>query len=73
MHVAAQWTVFLAASMGATVVLHDDRERVRRADDPRPPPARERANMMTIVGDAYARPLVDELRRRALRPLGAAP
>ena len=26
--------------------------------------ARERANMMTIVGDAYGRPLVDELRRR---------
>jgi fatty-acyl-CoA synthase len=61
MHVAAQWTVFLAASMGATVVLHDDR---RRFDAPTilATAARERANMMTIIGDAYARPLLEELR-----------
>jgi fatty-acyl-CoA synthase len=62
MHVAAQWTVFLAASMGATVVLHDDRTRF---DAPTilGTAARERANMMTIIGDAYARPLIEELRR----------
>jgi 3-oxocholest-4-en-26-oate---CoA ligase len=62
MHVAAQWTVFLAASMGATVVLHDDRTRF---DAPTilATAARERANMMTIIGDAYARPLIEELRR----------
>jgi acyl-CoA synthetase (AMP-forming)/AMP-acid ligase II len=62
MHVAAQWTVFLAASMGATVVLHDDRTRF---DAPTilETAARERANMMTIIGDAYARPLIEELRR----------
>jgi len=62
MHVAAQWTVFLAASMGATVVLHDDRARF---DAPTilATAARERANMMTIIGDAYARPLIEELRR----------
>jgi len=61
MHVAAQWTVFLAASMGATVVLHDDRKRF---DAPTilATAARERANMMTIIGDAYARPLLEELR-----------
>ncbi len=61
MHVAAQWTVFLAASMGATVVLHDDS---RRFDAPTilATAARERANMMTIIGDAYARPLLEELR-----------
>jgi 3-oxocholest-4-en-26-oate---CoA ligase len=61
MHVAAQWTVFLAASMGATVVLHDDS---RRFDAPTilGTAARERANMMTIIGDAYARPLLEELR-----------
>jgi fatty-acyl-CoA synthase len=61
MHVAAQWTVFLAASMGATVVLHDDRTRF---DAPTilATAARERANMMTIIGDAYARPLIEELR-----------
>jgi fatty-acyl-CoA synthase len=61
MHVAAQWTVFLAASMGATVVLHDDS---RRFDAPTilATAAREHANMMTIIGDAYARPLLEELR-----------
>ncbi len=60
MHVAAQWTTFLAANMGATVIFHDDRERF----DPATilgTAARERVNMMTIVGDAYARPLVEEL------------
>jgi fatty-acyl-CoA synthase len=62
MHVAAQWTVFLAASMGATVVLHDDRTRFDAATI-LATAARERANMMTIIGDAYARPLIDELRR----------
>jgi fatty-acyl-CoA synthase len=62
MHVAAQWTVFLAATMGATVVLHDDRTRF---DAPTilATAARERANMMTIIGDAYARPLIEELDR----------
>ena len=64
MHVAAQWTTFLAANLGATVVLHDDRERF----DPATilgTAARERVNMMTIVGDAYARPLVEELQQHA--------
>jgi 3-oxocholest-4-en-26-oate---CoA ligase len=62
MHVAAQWTAFLAAGMGATVVLHDDRARF----DPvtiLTIAERERANMMTIIGDAYARPLIEELQR----------
>ncbi len=70
MHVAAQWTVFLAASMGATVVLHDDRKRF---DAPTilATAARERANMMTIIGDAYARPLDRGAPTHALRPLGA--
>lgn len=62
MHVAAQWTTFLAAGMGATVVLHDDAQpfAVRTILETA---ARERVNMMTIVGDAYARPMIDELRR----------
>jgi fatty-acyl-CoA synthase len=62
MHVAAQWTAFLAAGMGATVVLHDDRARFDAATI-LATAARERANMMTIIGDAYARPLLDELAR----------
>ena len=62
MHVAAQWTMLLATNMGATVVLHDD----ARPFDVRAileTAAREHANMMTIVGDAYARPMIEELRR----------
>jgi len=62
MHVASQWTTFMAANMGATVVLHDDTRPfdVRTILDVA---SRERVNMMTIIGDAYARPMIDELRR----------
>jgi 3-oxocholest-4-en-26-oate---CoA ligase len=61
MHAAAQWTVFAALHNGGTVVLHDDssafdaRTILNTAE-------RERVTMMTIVGDAYARPLLDELK-----------
>jgi fatty-acyl-CoA synthase len=63
MHAAAQWTVFAALHNGRTVVLHDDsgpfdaRTILETA-------AREHANLLTIVGDAYARPIIDELRAR---------
>jgi 3-oxocholest-4-en-26-oate---CoA ligase len=74
MHAAAQWTVFAALHNGGTVVLHDDAE----AFDARTileTAERERVTLMTIVGDAYARPIVDELRARrydlsALESLG---
>ncbi len=62
MHVAAQWTVFAGVHNGGTALLHDDadgfdaRTILETAE-------RERATLMTIVGDAYARPLVEELRR----------
>jgi fatty-acyl-CoA synthase len=64
MHIAAQWTAFLATSMGGTVVLHDDRLRFDAATI-LVTAARERANMMTIIGDAYGRPILEELRARA--------
>jgi fatty-acyl-CoA synthase len=62
MHGAAQWTAFSGLHIGGTIVLHDDaapfdaRTILRTAE-------RERVNLMSIVGDAYARPIVDELRR----------
>jgi 3-oxocholest-4-en-26-oate---CoA ligase len=62
MHAAAQWTAFSALLHGATVVLHDD----ARPFDARTiltTAERERVTLMSIVGDAYARPLVEELRR----------
>ncbi len=63
MHAAAQWTVFAALHNGGTVVIHDDaapfdaRTILETA-------AGERVQMLTIVGDAYARPIVEELRAR---------
>jgi fatty-acyl-CoA synthase len=63
MHGAAQWTAFSAMHRGGTVVLHDD----AAAFDARTileTAARERVTLLTIVGDAYARPIVDELRSR---------
>ena len=70
MHVAAQWTVFLAASMGATVVLHDDS---RRFDAPTilATAAHERANMMTIIGDAYRATTARGAAHERVRPVGA--
>ncbi|SQD96684.1 AMP-dependent synthetase and ligase [Parafrankia sp. Ea1.12] len=64
MHGAAQWTAFAGLVNGGTVVLHDD----SRPFDARAilrTIQRERVTMMSIVGDAYARPLVDEIRARS--------
>jgi acyl-CoA synthetase (AMP-forming)/AMP-acid ligase II len=62
MHAAAQWTAFVALYGGGTVVLHDDSQRF----DARAileVLERERVTMISIVGDAYARPIIEELRR----------
>ncbi|HET6953274.1 MAG TPA: AMP-binding protein, partial [Acidimicrobiales bacterium] len=63
MHAAAQWTAFSGLHLGATVVLHDD---ARPFDAPRilEVAEREKVVLMSIVGDAYAARLVEELRRR---------
>jgi fatty-acyl-CoA synthase len=61
MHAAGMWTAFAALLNGLPVVLYD-----RTKFDP---PAvlstaeREKVGMMTMVGDAYAGPLVEELER----------
>jgi fatty-acyl-CoA synthase len=63
MHAAAQWTAFSGLNQGATVVLHED-------VGPFDPQGvlelaqREQVALMSIVGDAYAGPLVNEMRRR---------
>jgi fatty-acyl-CoA synthase len=63
MHGAAQWTAFAGLVNGATVVLHDDSTPfdARTILDIA---ARERVRVMTVVGEAFGRPIVDELRRR---------
>ncbi len=62
MHAAAQWTAFVCLHGGGTVVLHDDRNRFD-AEKIIATLSRERVNLMSIVGDAYARPLVQALER----------
>jgi len=64
MHAAGHRTVFSGILQGGTAVLHDDampfdaRAILATAQ-------RERVNMMTIVGDAYASALVEELDAQA--------
>jgi len=61
MHAAGMWTAFAALCAGQPVVLYDDRNKL----DPRSvweTTERERVGMVTMVGDAYAGPLVAELR-----------
>jgi 3-oxocholest-4-en-26-oate---CoA ligase len=61
MHAAGMWTAFAALCAGLPVVLYDDRNKL----DVRSVWAtaeREKVGMLTMVGDAYAGPLVAELR-----------
>jgi fatty-acyl-CoA synthase len=62
MHAAAQWTAFAGMHLGGTIALHDDSTRfdARTILDVA---EREGAELIAIVGDAYARPLIEELRR----------
>jgi fatty-acyl-CoA synthase len=62
MHAAGMWTAFAAIMAGTTVVLYDTGKKF----DPQSvweTAEREKVGMMTMVGDAYAAPLVAELRR----------
>jgi 3-oxocholest-4-en-26-oate---CoA ligase len=62
MHGAAQWAAFIGMTGGATLIMPHE---VRRLDpvDVWDTLAREHANTVTVVGDAMARPLIDELER----------
>lgn len=63
MHAAAQWTAFAGMHLGATIALHDDSRRFDAAvilDVAE----REGVEMMSIIGDAYGRPMIEELRRK---------
>ena len=61
MHAAGMWTAFAALCAGLPVVLYDDSNKLdvrsvwQTAE-------REKVGMMTMVGDAYAGPLIAELR-----------
>lgn len=62
MHAAGLWTVFSGSLAGLPVVVYDDRTRF----DPAAvlsTAEREKIGLMTMVGDAYAAPLIEELLR----------
>jgi acyl-CoA synthetase (AMP-forming)/AMP-acid ligase II len=61
MHGAAHWNALSAWVAGGTVVIQDDPARLD-PHDVLDTVARERATSLLIVGDAFARPLVDALR-----------
>jgi len=63
MHGAAQWLGFGAIHQGGTLVLQGKPERFDPAEV-LDLVVREGCNTLTMVGDAFARPLVEELRRR---------
>ena len=62
MHAAAQWTGVQAWMSGATLVIPDDNKKLDPADFLRTV-ERENCVAITIVGDAFARPILDELER----------
>jgi acyl-CoA synthetase (AMP-forming)/AMP-acid ligase II len=63
MHGAAQWVSFGALHKGGTIVMQRSPDKLD-AEDIWRTVERERVNFLTIVGDAFARPLLDELERR---------
>jgi acyl-CoA synthetase (AMP-forming)/AMP-acid ligase II len=75
MHNAGHWSAFITLHQGGTVVVHGN-PRHLDPDDVWRTVERERVFTLSIVGDAFARPLVDQLRRSrydlsSLRVLGS--
>ena len=64
MHGAGQWVGFLTWHTGGTIYLQRHPERLDPADIWRTV-ERERVTYLMVVGDAFARPLLDELDRRS--------
>jgi 3-oxocholest-4-en-26-oate---CoA ligase len=60
MHGAAQWVTFIALNNGHAIVFPDDTKRFDPAEALRTI-ERDRCTTLTVVGDAIARPLVEEL------------
>jgi len=62
MHGAAQWAAYTMVTMGGRLVIPDDVERMRAPDVLRLV-EREKVMSIPVVGDAIARPLIDEIER----------
>jgi fatty-acyl-CoA synthase len=63
MHGAAHWAAFSVWNAGGTVIVPSNPEHLD-PDDVWSTAERERAQVMLIVGDAFARPLLDQLERK---------
>ena len=63
MHGAAHWVAFTSINSGNTTVLQSVTEHLD-ADDVLSTAAREEVEAMLIVGDAFARPLLDQMGRK---------
>jgi fatty-acyl-CoA synthase len=64
MHGAAHWSAFSFWHVGGTVVVQRETRHLD-ADDIWSTIERERVNVLTIVGDAFGRPLLDQLDRKS--------
>jgi fatty-acyl-CoA synthase len=64
MHGAGHWLAFNAMAGGNTICIQDDTVGLD-PDDVWRTVEREKVNILLIVGDAFGRPLVDQLERRA--------
>jgi fatty-acyl-CoA synthase len=60
MHGAAHWVAFIMWHVGGTVIVNSVVDRLD-PDDIWSTVEREKANMVLIVGDAFGRPLIDQL------------
>jgi fatty-acyl-CoA synthase len=60
MHAAAQWAAYNVITLGGRIVIPDDVDRLRPADVLRLV-ERERVSSIPLVGDAMARPMIDEI------------
>ena len=64
MHGAAQWASFIMLGMGGSVIIPDEPRKLDPHDFLRTI-EREKGVSCTIVGDAFARPLLDQLAKEA--------
>jgi fatty-acyl-CoA synthase len=63
MHGAAHWVAFILWHIGGTVIVNSVVDHLN-PDDIWSTVEREKANMLLIVGDAFGRPLVDQLAKK---------
>jgi fatty-acyl-CoA synthase len=64
MHGAAHWMAFNAMHQGGTVIIQDRTDRLD-SDDVWSTIERQKVDFLTIVGDAFGRPLIDQLDKKS--------